>query len=84
MNIELSVALEQIMDSKIARGEYKDHEDLVRQAILLLTEQDQLKFQRLNSALFLAQKQLKNGEVFELDLKEINAEIDSRIERSSP
>jgi Arc/MetJ-type ribon-helix-helix transcriptional regulator len=84
VNIELSVALEQIMDSKIARGEYKDHEDLIKQAILLLTEQDQLKLEKLNEALFRGHKQLKKGEVFELELKEINAEIDSRIERSSP
>jgi len=83
VNIELSSALEQIIDSKIARGEYKDREDLIKQAVLLLTEQDQLKLQKLNESLSIGIEQIKRGEVFELDaLDDIHAEIDTRMEKT--
>jgi antitoxin ParD1/3/4 len=76
MEIQLSPELEQIVMDKVASGMYPNANEFVREAILRAVERDQLKRQRLNEAIAIGIEQADRGELFDLDLDQINAELD--------
>jgi len=76
MEIQLSPELEQIVKDKVASGMYPNANEFVREAILRAVERDQLKRQRLNEAIAIGIEQADRGELFDLDLDQINAELD--------
>jgi antitoxin ParD1/3/4 len=76
MEIQLSPELEQIVKDKVASGLYPSAYEFVREAILRAVERDQLKRQRLNEAIAIGIEQADRGELFDLDLDQINAELD--------
>ncbi len=76
MEIQLSPELEQIVKDKVASGMYPNAYEFVREAILRAVERDQLKRQRLNEAIAIGIEQADRGELFDLDLDQINAELD--------
>jgi len=76
MEIQLSPELEQIVMDKVASGRYPNAYEFVREAILRAVERDHLKRQRLNEAIAIGIEQADRGELFDLDLDQINAELD--------
>jgi len=76
MEIQLSPELEQIVKDKVASGMYPNANEFVREAILRAVERDHLKRQRLNEAIAIGIEQADRGELFDLDLDQINAELD--------
>jgi len=76
MEIQLSPELEQIVKDKVASGMYPNANEFVREAILRAVERDYLKRQRLNEAIAIGIEQADRGELFDLDLDQINAELD--------
>jgi len=77
MEIQLSPELEQIVKDKVASGMYPNANEFVREAILRTVERDHLKRQRLNEAIAIGIEQADRGELFDLDLDQINAELDA-------
>ncbi|MGH7598442.1 MAG: ribbon-helix-helix domain-containing protein [bacterium] len=77
MEIQLSPELEQIVKDKVASGMYPDAYEFVREAILRTVERDYLKRKRLNEAIAIGIEQAKRGELVDLDMDQINAELDA-------
>lgn len=77
MEIQLSPELEQIVKDKVASGMYPDADEFVREAILRTVERDYLKRKRLNEAIAIGIEQAKRGELVDLDMDQINAELDA-------
>lgn len=84
MEIQLSPELEQIVKDKVASGMYPNAHEFVREAILRTVERDYLKRQRLNDAIAIGIAQADRGELFDLDLDQINTELDAEEEYVSP
>jgi len=61
---------------KVASGMYPNANEFVREAILRAVERDHLKRQRLNEAIAIGIEQADRGELFDLNLDQINAELD--------
>ncbi len=77
MEIQLSPELEQIVKDKVASGMYPDAYEFVREVILRTVERDYLKRKRLNEAIAIGIEQAKRGELVDLDMDQINAELDA-------
>ncbi|MCI0697321.1 type II toxin-antitoxin system ParD family antitoxin [candidate division KSB1 bacterium] len=77
MEIQLSPEVEQIVKDKVASGMYPDANEFVREAILRTVEWDYLKRKRLNEAIAIGIEQAKRGELVDLDMDQINAELDA-------
>lgn len=84
MEIQLSPELEQIVKDKVASGMYPDANEFVREAILRAVERDYLKWKRLNEAIAIGIEQAKRGELVDLDMDQINAELDAEEGTSIP
>lgn len=70
MNVSLTPELEQLVQKKIETGYYNSVTEVIRVALLLLEEQeelDRLKIESLRKEIALGTEQLKNGENSEYD-----------------
>lgn len=66
MNINLTPELEQIVSNKVASGMYNSASEVVREALRLMTEQDEikrLKLESLRADIRIGLDQLDRGEV---------------------
>ena len=72
MNVNLTPHLEAMVRQKVASGRYNNASEVVREALRLLEEQDNLH--RLRAALAIGQEQLDRGEDREYT-PELHAEI---------
>ena len=79
MTIELSHELEKIVNENVASGMYSSAVEYIREAILLASKRDQLKRQRLDEAIAIGIAQADRGELWELDLAQLNAELDAEL-----
>jgi antitoxin ParD1/3/4 len=61
MTVTLSPELEELVRSKVASGRYSDAHAVLREALALLEEQEQLD--RLRAALKIGEEQFERGEV---------------------
>jgi antitoxin ParD1/3/4 len=81
MNVSLTPQLEAIVRKKVESGMYGNASEVIREAIRIMDQQDQLT--RLRTAIAVADEQIERGEYYELTptlWDEIFAEAD-RMER---
>lgn len=65
MNVTLAPELEQIVNQKLASGSYTSASDVIREALLVLQEQDELvegRLEELRREINIGLMQLRNGE----------------------
>lgn len=74
MTIELSTELEQIINAKVAAGIYHDAHDFVRDAVLRVIAEEQLKKSRLKEAVALGIEQANRGEFSPRSVQDIIAQ----------
>ena len=68
MNVSLTPELEALVQSKVASGLYNNQSEVVREALRLLAEQDQMRqahLARLREALDLGLQEADRGELFD-------------------
>jgi len=83
MNISLTPELEQLIEDKVRTGLYHSASEVVREALRLLRERDQLqalKLQELRRDIQIGVDQLKNGQVVSED--EILARLKVRRDKA--
>jgi len=82
MNVSLTPELEKLIDRKVKTGRYQTASEVVREALRVLEERDQLTALRLQELRKEIQKGLKSGEATPLDMEEIKRETRRRITRA--
>lgn len=85
MNVSLTPQLEAMVREKVASGRYNNSSEVVREALRLMEEQDELD--RLRAAIAVGQEQIRRGEgtLFTPELMtEIDREADDLIRRAEP
>lgn len=82
MNVSLTPELEKLIDRKVKTGPYQTASEVVREALRMLEERDQLAELRLQELRKEIQKGLKSGEATPLDMEEIKRETRRRITRA--
>ena len=82
MNVSLTPELEKLIDRKVKTGRYQTASEVVREALRVLEERDQLTALRLQELRKEIQKGLKSGEATPLDMDEIKRETRRRITRA--
>jgi antitoxin ParD1/3/4 len=73
MNISLTPHLEDLVKSKVDSGLYNSASEVMREALRLLEERDQLRNVRLEELRREIQKGLDSGDATPLDMEEIKA-----------
>jgi antitoxin ParD1/3/4 len=73
MNISLTPHLENLVKSKVDSGLYNSASEVVREALRLLEERDQLRNMRLEELRREIQKGIDSGDATPLDMEEIKA-----------
>ena len=79
MNISLPPHLEEIVKSKVDSGLYNSASEVMRDALRLLEERDQLRELRLEELRREIQKGIDSGEATPLDMEEIKARGRKRL-----
>ncbi|HAZ49667.1 MAG TPA: type II toxin-antitoxin system ParD family antitoxin [Cyanobacteria bacterium UBA11369] len=83
MNVSLTPELEQYVQEKVKSGKYLSASEVVREALRLLQEQDQirqLRLEKLRSEIALGIEQLDRGEG--IDGKEVFASLREKIRKA--
>ncbi|HAX79272.1 MAG TPA: type II toxin-antitoxin system ParD family antitoxin [Cyanobacteria bacterium UBA11372] len=81
MNVSLTPELEQYVQEKVKSGKYLSASEVMREALRLLQEQDQirqLRLEKLRSEIAIGIEQADRGEVF--DGKQVIKELYDKIE----
>ena len=73
MNISLTPHLEQLVHGKVESGLYNSASEVMREALRLMEERDQLRELRLEELRREIQKGMDSGEATPLDMEEIKA-----------
>jgi antitoxin ParD1/3/4 len=73
MNISLTPHLENLVKSKIDSGLYNSASEVMREALRLLEERDQLRNVRIEELRREIQRGIDSGEATSLDMEEIKA-----------
>ena len=76
MNVSLTPMLEELVQQKVATGLYNSASEVIREALRLLEQQDQLRLTRLQTLrgeLAVGWSQLEKNEVSEYDDRSLNA-----------
>ena len=79
MNISLTPHLEEIVKSKVDSGLYNSASEVMRDALRLLEERDQLRELRFEELRREIQKGIDSGEATPLDMEEIKARGRKRL-----
>ncbi len=79
MNISLTPHLEEIVKGKVDSGLYNSASEVMRDALRLLEERDQLRELRLEELRREIQKGIDSGEATPLDIEEIKARGRKRL-----
>ena len=81
MNVSLTPRLEKLVNGKVASGLYHSASEVVREGLRLLTQQDEIRAQRLNELrreIALGLEDAKRGELKPLDIGAIKTEVRKR------
>lgn len=84
MNVSLTPELESMVSRKVEAGLYNSASEVVREALRLLEEQDQLKEirrQELRREIMLGVEQIRNGQCIEIKSLEESREFGENIIR---
>ncbi len=76
MNVSLTPTLEELVQRKVATGLYNSASEVIREALRLLEERDQMRKMRLGTLrkeISVGLDQLERGEVSEYDDQSLNA-----------
>lgn len=84
LNINLTPQLEAMVRDKVASGLYSSASEVVREALRLMQEQDQLRALKLESLRRDIQEGLESGSAGALEIEAIKARARSRLRRKSP
>ncbi len=79
MNISLTPHLEEIVKGKVDSGLYNSASEVMRDALRLLEERDQLRKLRLEELRREIQKGIDSGEATPLDMEEVKARGRKRL-----
>jgi antitoxin ParD1/3/4 len=79
MNISLTPHLEEIVKGKVESGLYNSASEVMRDALRLLEERDQLRALRLEELRREIQKGIDSGEATPLDIEDIKARGRERL-----
>jgi antitoxin ParD1/3/4 len=71
MNVNLTPALEEYIQQKIATGDYNNASEVVREALRLLKERDQLREAKLRDLRAAIEEGLNSGDPVPLDIEKI-------------
>jgi len=82
MNVSLTPELEEYIEQKIETGRYHSASEVVREALRLLEEHDQLRQIRLKELRKDIQVGLESGKSTPLDIEEIKKEGRKRLSKS--
>jgi antitoxin ParD1/3/4 len=82
MNVSLTPELEEYIEQKIETGRYHSASEVVREALRLLEEHDQLRQIRLKELRKDIQVGLESGKSIPLDIEEIKKEGRKRLSQS--
>lgn len=81
MNVSLTPRLEKLVNGKVASGLYHSASEVVREGLRLLTQQDEIRAQRLTELrreIALGLEDAKRGELKPLDMGAIKTEVRKR------
>ncbi len=81
MNVSLTPRLEKLVNGKVASGLYHSASEVVREGLRLLTQQDEIRQQRLNALrreIALGLEDARRGELKPLDMGAIKTEVRKR------
>ena len=84
MNVSLTQELEALVEEKVRSGMYHSASEVIREALRLLKEQDQLREIRLaelRKEIAIGVEQADRGELVPLDIEAIKAEGRARLAR---
>ena len=79
MNISLTPYLEELVKGKVESGFYTSVSEVMREALCLLDERDQLHKRRIDELRCEIQKGIESGEATPLDIEEIKARGRKRL-----
>ena len=79
MNISLTPHLEEVVKGKVESGLYNSASEVMREALRLLEERDQLRTLRLEALRREIQKGIDSGEATPLDIEDIKARGHKRL-----
>lgn len=79
MNVSLTRELEQLVDRKVKSGRYQTASEVIREALRLLEERDQLAALRLASLRKDIRMGLRSGKPVPLDLADLTHEVRKRM-----
>jgi len=80
MNINLTPQLEELVRQKVSSGRYNSASEVVREALRLMDEQDQLRAIKLESLRKDIREGLESGPAGELNIEEIKQRGRARLE----
>lgn len=84
MNVSLTEELEELVQEKVRSGMYSSASEVIREALRLLKEQDQIRQMRLEELrkeIAIGVAQADRGELEELDVEAIIADGHARLAR---
>jgi antitoxin ParD1/3/4 len=84
MNISLTPHLENLVKSKVDSGLYNSASEVMREALRLLEERDQLRNVRIEELRREIQRGIDSGEATPLDIEEIKAKGRQRLANKQP
>jgi antitoxin ParD1/3/4 len=71
MNVNLTPALEEYVQQKVASGDYNNASEVIREALRFLKERDMLKEAKLRDLRAMIEEGINSGEPMEWDKEEI-------------
>ena len=80
MNVSLTPHLEKLVQGKVESGLYNSASEVMREALRLMEERDQLRELRLMELRREIQKGIDSGEATPLDMEEIKARARKRLD----
>jgi antitoxin ParD1/3/4 len=84
MHVSLTPRLEQLVKEKVDSGLYNNASEVIREALRLLDQHDQLreiKLERLREAVRLGDEQLERGELSQRSIDRIIADNETSVRR---
>jgi antitoxin ParD1/3/4 len=84
MNVSLTEELEELVQEKVRSGLYSSASEVIRQALRLLKEQDQvrqMRLEELRKEVAIGIEQIERGQVVPFDAEAIIAEGKARLAR---
>jgi antitoxin ParD1/3/4 len=82
MNVSLTPELEKLVARKVKSGRYQTASEVVREALRVLEERDQVTMLRLTELRREVQKGLRSGKPQPMDLDDLKAEVRKRVARA--